>query len=172
MKKLFAAILALCMLFSVALAETVSLNWADFLPVLEAGNVEGDFVTFDEVAVKMWLPSGLNAVELTDEDREQGYIAYFTSDDESATVSVVYVDVNGMSLEDYTAHLTEYGATEIEAGTVNGLDCVSYKNTENDSLSLAFSTEAGYILEVTCAPASEEGAELVWGAVAASIQPE
>ena len=100
-----------------------------------------------------------------------GYIGYFAPDDQSAAVSIVYVDVNGMSLEDYTAQLESAGATEIEPGTVNGLPCVSYKLAEQDSVSIAFTTEAGYILEVTCTPLSVENAELVWGAVVASIQP-
>lgn len=171
MKKLLSVVIALCMMMCVALAEEVpALNWEDFEPALEAGGVTGQFYTFDEIAVKMWLPEGLNPVELTDEDKENGYIGYFQPEDQSATVAVMYVDVQGMSLEDYAAALPEYGATEIEVGTVNGLPCVSYELPEQDSVSVTFTTEAGYVLEVTCAPLSEENAELVWGAVVSSIQ--
>ena len=53
---------------------------------------------------------------------------------------------------------------------MNGLPCVSYKLPKQDSISVAFTTEAGYVLEVTCNPLSVENAELVWGAVIASIQ--
>ncbi len=172
MKKLLALVVALMMIATVAFAEAVpELNWEDFEPALEAGGVTGQFYTFDEIAIKMWLPDGFNPVELTDEDIEAGYIGYYRPDDNSADVAVMYVDVNGMSLEEYAAYLeSEAGATEIEIGTVNGFPCVSYNLPEQDSVSVTFTTEAGYVLEVTCQPVSEENAELVWGAVISSIQ--
>ena len=171
MKKLLAVIVALMLLASAAIAEAPALSWSDFEPVLEAGGVTGQFYTFDEIAIKIWLPDGMNAVELTDEDKANGYIGYYMPEDQSATVAVMYVDVNGMSLEEYGNYLTsEAGATEVEVGTVNGFPCVSYKLPEQDTVSVAFTTEAGYVLEVTCSPASEENADLVWGAVVSSIQ--
>lgn len=176
MKKLLCVAMALCLMLTAvaALAEAApALNWADFEPILKASEVSGQFYTFDEIAVKIWLPEGLNPVELTDEDKEAGYIGYFMPDDESAAVAVVYVDVNGMSLEEYGEYLsTQADATEVEVGTVNGFPCVSYKLPEQDSVSITFTTEAGYALEVTCKPLSVENAELVWGAVIASIQAE
>jgi len=174
MKKLLCVVMALCLALTavVALAEEApALNWEDIEPALEAGNVAGEFVTFDDIAVKIWIPEGLNPVELSQEDIDKGFIGYFAPDDQSAALSVVYVDVNGMSLEEYGEYLAnEAGASEIEVGTVNGLPCVSYKLAEQDTYSITFTTEAGYALEVTCWPASQEGAELVWGAVIGSIQ--
>ena len=173
MKKILAILMVLCMFAcSAALAEPVELNWEDVEPALSAGGVQGDFVTFDEIAVKIWLPSDLKPTELSDEDREAGYIGYFQTDAQDAIVAVMYVDVDGTSLEDYAAQLPDLGATEIEMVTLNGLSGVSYKLEENDTVSIAFTTEAGYILEVTMWPASEEGADLVWGCVGASIQAE
>ncbi len=173
MKKVFGILVALLIFATVAIAEEVpALNWADVEPVLEAGNVAGDFYTFDEIAIKIWMPEGLNPVELTEEDVEAGYIGYFQPEDESAAVAIMYVDVDGMTLEDYAAYLSdESDVTEVELGTVNGIPCISYKMPEQDSVSVMFATEAGYALEVTCLPMSEENAELVWGAVIASIQP-
>lgn len=174
MKKLVCVIAVLCLIVTAAAAlaeEAPALNWEDFAPILEAGGVSGEFYTFDEIDMKIWLPEGLNPVELTEEDRENGYIGYFMPEDESGAVAVVYVDVNGMSLEEYGEYLSsEAGATEIEVGSVNGFPCVSYKLPEQDSVSVTFTTEAGYALEVTCTPLSVENAELVWGAVISSIQ--
>ena len=173
MKKILAVIMALCMMLSVAALaeEPVALNWEDFEPALEAGGVTGQFYTFDEIDIKMWLPDGINPVELTDEDKANGYIGYFMPEDQSATVAVMYVDVNGMSIEEYAEQLaTMDDVTEIEQGTVNGFPCVSYNMPKQDSVSITFTTEAGYALEVTCTPMSEENAELVWGAVISSIQ--
>lgn len=174
MKKLLCAVLMLCMLATVGLAEEApALSWEKVAPVLEQGNVKGQFVAFDEIAIKIWLLDGLNAVKLSEEDRANGLIGYFMPADESARVAVMYVNVNGMGLEDYANYLSgESDVADVQIGTVNGLACVTYKQPEKDSMSMAFSTEAGYLLEVTCAPASQENADLVWGAVFASIQAE
>ena len=172
MKRILCALLMLCLLVPVALAEEANvLTWETVVPVLEAANVTGQFYTFEEVAVKIWLPDGMLPTELTEEDKEKGYIGYFMPEDQSAQMAVMYVDVNGMSLEEYAQYLaSEDGVTEIEMGTVNGLPCVSYKMPEQDSVSVTFTTQAGYALEVTCVPASVENADLVWGAVISSIQ--
>ena len=174
MKKIFAILMALCMFCGVAMAEAATeLNWDEIAPIIEQSGVAGDFVTFDEIAVKIWIPSDLQPAELTDEDRSNGFIGYFADAEQTASLSVVYVDVSGMSIEDYTAQLNEMeGVAEIEAGTVNGLPCVSYTMPEQDSGHIAFATEAGYILEVSVWPASAEGADLVWGIVLGSIQAE
>ena len=162
----------LCLVLPVALAEeTIALKWENVVPVLKAGNVTGQFYTFDEIAVKIWVPDGMLPIELSEEDNASGYIGYFMPEDQSVQMAVMYIDTDGMSLEEYAQYLTsEAGAAEVEMGTVNGFPCVSYKTQEQDSISVAFSTEAGYTLEVICAPVSVENAELVWGAVISSIQ--
>ena len=171
MKKLLALVMSLCLLCACCAyaEETVEINWSDVEAGLADSGVTGEFVTFDEIAVKIWIPEGLPAVELTDEDREAGYIGYFAN--EEAQMAVMYVNTNGASLDEYAQYLSsESDVTEIEKGTVNNFPCVSYKLPAQDSVCIAFTTEAGYILEVTCAPLSVENAELVWGAVIASIQ--
>lgn len=172
MKKILAILMALCMFCGVAMAEAaVELNWADVEPIIEASGVAGDFATFDEIAVKIWIPSDLQATELTDEDRQNGFIGYFADAEQTASLSVVYVNVEGMSIEDYAAQLAEMeDIAEIEVGTVNGLPCVTYTMPGQDSGHISFATEAGYILEVSVAPTSVEGADAVWGIVLGSIQ--
>ena len=174
MKKLFAAMIALCLLLcSAALAEeTVQVNWSDtFEGAIAAANIAGDFVTFDEIAVKFWIPAELKAVELTDEDKANGYIGYFADENNEAQLAVVYANVNGMTLEQYAeAVKASEGVAEVEMAVINGLPAVSYKVPESDTLNVAFTTQQGYVLEITMAPLSTEGADLVWGAVASSIQ--
>ena len=172
MKKILAILMLLCVFATAALAEVAEVNWSDVEPILEASGVEGEFRTFDEVAVKIWLPAEMQPSELTDDDKEQGFIAHFTDAEQSAQVSVVYVDVNGMSLEDYAAYLPEVGAENVEMEIINGLQAVEYTLPEQDSLSVAFASDSGSILEITMNPLSEEGADVVWAMVGASIQPE
>ena len=82
-------------------------------------------------------------------------------------------EMNGMSLEEYANSLNQMdGVTEVETATVNGLPCVTYRMPQQDTANIAFTTQSGSILEVTCWPLSVENADLVWGAVVASIQPE
>ena len=172
MKKLLCVLLLLCLLVPAALAEeTATLNWENVVPVLEAGNVTGQFYTFDEIAVKIWLPDGMEPTELTDEDREKGYIGYFMPEDQSAQMAVMYVNTNGASLDEYAQYLSsESDVAEIEKGTVNNFPCVSYKLPAQDSVCIAFTTEKGYILELSCAPMSNEGFAATAAIIVSSIQ--
>lgn len=165
MKKLVVLILALCMLCSVAFAN--ELTWASVEEA--ASKIAGEFKTFDEISVKIWIPEVLQAAELSDEDRENGYIGYFASDD--AAVAVQYVNMEGMSLEEYEAQLKEDSeVSDIEAGTVNGLPALSYAIKDKDTGVVAFTTEMGYILEVACGPLSNEGFAQMVGIILSSIQ--
>ena len=165
MKKLVVLILALCMLCSVAFAN--ELTWASVEET--ASQIAGEFKTFDEISVKIWIPEVLQAVELSDEDRESGYIGYFASDD--AAVAVQYVNMEGMSLEEYEAQLKEDSeVSDIEAGTVNGLPALSYAIKEKDTGVVAFTTEMGYILEVACGKMSAESLAAVVPFIISSIQ--
>lgn len=185
MKKIAALILTLAMLCAglafatetegeAAQAQTgaIEINWADLEAQAAETIAKGEFVNFDEIAVKMWMPSVLAEVELTDEDREQGYIAYYQAEDASAAIAVIYVDTDGMTLEAYKEHLVAAGATDIEDVVINGIEAVSYALTDSDTACVSFVTEAGYIFEVSGAPVSDEGFAAILQMVMASIQAE
>ena len=182
MKKLFALILAALMVLgcaAVASAEqvqTLELNWEDFAGEIEASEeakaaLSGDFVTMEEIALKIYIPAAFEQAELTDEDREAGYIAYFTMGEDKG-VGIQYVDVGGMSLEEYAQRLTEEYGFECTDAVVNGLPALAYSFTENDRETsvLAFSTEKGYILEIAFAPTNDEGFAAVAAVLMASVQ--
>ena len=167
MKKLFALLLTLCLLGSVAFAT--ELNWSDAEEA--ASQIDGEFQNIDAVNAKIWIPAVLKAVELNADDEEQGIVAYFMTEDQEAAVSVCYVNVDGMTLEEYEAELKEdEDVSEIEAGTVNGLPALSYMIKERDTAAIAFTTEQGYVLEVACAPMSDEGFAATAALIISSIQ--
>lgn len=183
MKKLIACALASCMLLSgtVVFADETeaitSLNWEDFVAINEASDndliSQGDFVTFDEIACKMWVPNVMKEVELTDEDKEAGYIGYYSTDDQDGVAAVMYVNMDGMELADYAKELEGMDDVEnIEMMTLNGFDAVSYDLPEKDTTCVSLATEAGYILEFSFAPMSDEGFQTVIAFMGASIQPE
>ena len=165
MKKLFALMLALClMLGGTALAET-EITWEEVAPILETAGVTGNFYTFEQIAIAIFIPDGMVEAELPDDS----YIGYFTAEDGSV-VALQYVNMEGMDLETYAAALESVGAAEIEIGKVNGLPCVTYEMPENKTINIAFTTEAGYILEAICGPINSEEDKLGASFVLSSIQ--
>ena len=169
MKKIFALMLALCLMLGCTAMADNEITWDQVLPIVEQAGLTGEFVTFDEIAVKIFVPDFMSAVELTDEDREKGYIGYFASEEGDA-IAVQYVNLDGMELADYAAQVAEAGGAEIESGTVNGLPCISYEYDSN--LCCSFTTQMGYILEVTVGPAADDDAKLAASVILASIQSE
>ena len=186
MKKRFVLVLVTMIAISsigmISLAEeesVVELNWSDVEEYVKMSGVKGDFVSFDEVAIKMWLPEELKEVELTDEDKEAGFIGYYeTTEDvpdmeQKAVVSVTYNDLGIMDIPDLEEILTGMeGVSEIEEGIVNGLPSVSYKLKEQDSASMTFITDSGYVLEFTFMPISSEEAFTMMSFIMCSIMPE
>ena len=181
MKKLFALILAALMVLgcvavaSAEQAQTLQLNWEEYAAEIEASEeakatLAGDFVTMEEIALKLYIPAAFEQVELTDEDREAGYIAYFAMGEDMG-IGIQYVDADGMSLEEYAQLLTE-DSIECTNAVVNGLPALAYSFTEDDreTAVLAFSTEKGYILEISFVPANDEGFAAIATVVMASIQ--
>ncbi|MBR7173110.1 MAG: hypothetical protein IKD50_01610 [Clostridia bacterium] len=176
MKKLIAILISLCLMLAAAgaFAETAitEMSWETVEPLLETYGLEGNFETFDEVAVQIWIPSSMTRSELTQEDVDKGFIAHFLDEDQTAQVSVVYVDVDGTTLEEYEKMLPDYGVSDIEELVINDIPALSYTVEETDSVTIAFETEGGYILEITMAPKSAEGADIAWYIVASSIMEE
>lgn len=167
MKKLFALLLTLCLLGSVAFAN--ELTWASVEET--ASQIDGEFKDIAEVNAKIWIPAILQSVELNSEDEEEGIVAYYMTEDQEAAVSINYVNFDGTTLEEYAELLKEdEDVSEIEMGTVNGIPALSYEVKERDTGVVAFTTEQGYILEVACAPMSDEGFVAVAGIILSSIQ--
>ena len=165
MKKLFALILSLCLLCGCTALADNDVTWEQVSALVEDAGITGNWYTFDDIAAAIYIPDGLVNSELPGEN----YIGYFAAEDGSA-VAVQYVNVEGMDLETYTAALPGVGATEIETGTVNGLPCVTYAVPANKTMNIAFTTEAGYILEVAIGPVEDDNAKTAAGIIMASIQ--
>ena len=166
MKKIFALMLALCLMLGCTAIADGDVTWEQVAPMLESAGVTGQFYTFEQIAVAVFIPEGASPAELPDDS----YIGYFTSDDgDDDTIAIQYVDVNGMSLEDYKAAVEETeGVTEVESGTVNGLPCISYEY--NGCMICSFTTEMGYILEVVVGPLANDEEKQAASFILASIQ--
>ena len=107
MKKLFALMLALCLLCSVALAEgPVELNWADVEAAAE--EVGGQFFAIEALGLVVWAPNDFYIVnEIPEEYAERGINGMFAAVDEegnlTGAITLQYLDVNGASVEECVA---------------------------------------------------------------------
>ena len=178
MKKLVAIILTLAMMlcagaaFATEDSDAIVINWAEIEAQAAETIAQGDFVTFDEIALKMWMPNVMLAVELTDDDKAQGYIGYYQTEDGTAAIGVMYVDVGGMTLEEYKEQAIEAGATDIEDVIINDVQAMSYTLSESDTTCVSIMTEAGYVFEVSGTPVSDENFAEKLSIVMSSIQAE
>ena len=170
MKKLIVVLLAFCMLFGFAHAEeTTEYSWANYEEGFEKSGIEAEFVTFDDVGVKILIPKALPKWDLTEEDINHGFIFYYADEKEETYVGMTYVPFD--TLEAY--HNEVKGVepiSDIREVTINGVPAISYQVKSNDSMSLAFVNDAGKLLEVTVRPLSQEYAKETWDMIISSIQ--
>ena len=156
MKKLFALMLALCLLCSVALAEgPVELNWADVEAAAE--EVGGQFFAIEALGLVVWAPNDFYIVnESPEEYAERGINGMFAAVDEegnlTGAITLQYLDVNGASVEECVAAIE--GASDPQDMIINGFPCVSFDLPEMDATCVAYATEQGNLFVVSFLPLS------------------
>ena len=169
MKKLFALLLALCLLGSFAMAETTEVtevNWADVEGA--ASEVGGQFVTVEALSMAFWLPEGFVQSELTEDQEAMGFFAIFNAEDNSGRIGMQFIEADGADVMDVIGEIE--GASDAEPMLVNGLSCVNFDMKDMDATCLAFGTQNGNILVITFAPMSNEDFAAKAMLVVASIQ--
>ncbi|MGM9604194.1 MAG: hypothetical protein ACI3XG_03945 [Faecousia sp.] len=177
MKKLISVlmVLALCLsLVPAALAaETESvITWEEVEALIAEEGWEGGFVELPEVGLKIWVPSVLGPVELTQEDVEASYIAYFITEDGSAALGITLYEA-GMTEDEVLAYLLESGCEDAEIAVINGTNFITYTNVTDEGVVCNVATlvsEDGYALEFAFS-AGDEDFEIVSAAMVSSIQP-
>ena len=173
MKKLFAVAVMLCLLCTAAFAEdTSTMNWADVEPTLTEQGLAGGFVVFEQLGLQIWLPEGLNQVEVSETDAAAGRLALFMDAEKTGYLAVDAMNVEGMTLDQYyeKAKATE-GLSDVEMVTVNGLNAVVYKSESMDFWSASLVDANSNIINFVMGPASEDGSQIVFSVILASLQP-
>ncbi len=118
---------------------------------------EGQLVEFSAVPCKIWIPATLQAEILSDIYSQSGFVGYYTSADRKDVVSIVDVNVGGMSIADYKKAVENYeGVSEVASLNVNGMEGVIYNLKRTDSTSVSFITDSGHVMEFTFAPMSDD----------------
>lgn len=168
------AMLLVAVLSGTAFAQTETatvVNWEDVSAAVEAAGISGQFYNVGDSGLCMWIPDVFTEVELTEEEVADGYMAYLTTEDESAVVSVTYAAIDGLTVDGLYNLFTETeGIEDLEIVVINGIAAVSYEMPEQDSMTVSFVDDDGYAFEFTFAPVSDEGFAQVATLMAASIQ--
>lgn len=152
-------------------AEIVEVKWRDVQEILASSGIEGEFVELEELPVKFFLPSIFLPVELTDEDLEDGFIAYFMTEDETASIGVQLVESDFTTLEEYADALADMGVKDAEYANINGKLALNYVDPDNEDISaIAFIDDEGRILEFAFSPVSDEGFAGIAMLIGGSIQ--
>ena len=135
----------LCILLVLLLAVTACAAMAE-------GLNEEEFVVLNYTGLKMWVPAGLERIELTEEELAVGIIDCFENEDAEQ-----YVDV--FSNPDLTGTLDEYLAeiqddpyfTDVTLASVNDLPCLTYVTKEEDLVvyTAVFSSDDGHYIEIS-----------------------
>ncbi len=173
MKKLFALILALALMLSampVFATETqvTEINWSD-VEVL-ADMVEGEFVTLENIGLKLWIPADFKPMELTEEQAGVGMLAIYATEGDTAAVSVQYVESNGLTMDEFINQMMENGGAEPEQVLINGLEGVGYDLPAENTSCAVFQTESGNFVQVMVAPVTADTDSTVLMMIISSIQ--
>ncbi len=160
---------AFCMMLCLLTAQSVSLvsaaeaaepltaEWEDMQSSLEEAGYAGYDFEPAELPIRIWIPDTLWQTELTEEDREEGYIGYFENEEAGQAMAVMYVDMGGMDLEGYIQVLEQGDATGIRRAQINGMDAVLYDIADEDVAVVSFAVDGGYNLELSFRPVSDDG---------------
>ena len=187
MKKILAFVMVLCILSSIQVSafaakqvkksnEKKEYLWSDVKDAVKESGVSGRFVTFDEVALTFWLPDELKDV-LEKEDKDEGYIGIYLTDDGEGYVDVTYEKSEWDSLEKMRDDYIAAQVDGVELVTINGMDALEYllKDEENNALYWceAFLTDAGNLVTVSVYPVTDdENSQYLVFTIVSSIQPE
>lgn len=175
MKKLLAIVLALLcavMLPLCAMAETAVITWDDFgAPVVEAGEIEGQFYSIESLGLAVWLPDGLKNAEISEEDANAGRLCLMMDDEKTCAFIVDAVYVDGMTLDQAYENAVANGMVEPEIMNINGLDALTYKNEAiNAGCVVLVDTNSNMII-FSITPINSDDAVLVYTLILSSIMP-
>lgn len=171
MKKLFAVMMALClMLTAAAFAEgtdTVVINWADH--EAEAANIQGVFGNISTTGLKMFVPDEFENQEISEETMKGGTILVLKSNQEEK--AIVNAQVMGGDIATVKATLEQQGAT-VRNATINGIPAIMFTAGSNGVVAscFGFSTTAGMTLIFTFTNADQEPYTSLYKVMASSIQ--
>lgn len=173
MKKLFALMLALCLMGSCcafAEEESKELNWEE-VEALSA-QYEGSLKAIADTGLAMYVPDSFAAAELTEEQIAQGNF-FLLKDENNYRVSAMLQSLGSLELSDFVAEQLKAGATEMEEIALNGIPAMSYDfevNGEKIGCITFYNDTDNTVLTLSFAPADNEAYQEIIALMMGSIQ--
>ena len=178
MKKLFAALLSLCLVLTgvAAIAEGTAatneptvINFSDY--EAKAAATEGQFGNISETGLKMFVPAEFKDTELTEEAKANGTFMVLKVDGKDVAVTGQLVKTD---IETFAAVAEKDGHSTFPV-IINGVKYIEFSVADNGSIASSFclSTTDGNTLVFTFAMAESqrEAYTDVFKMMAASMQP-
>ena len=178
MKKLLIVFLALCLFVFPAMAQTQDdpqvITWDELEESFLETGYNYDFWNIYDLGFKIMIPAGLEPVELSQENIDDGFAAIFATEDQNIMVLISYRDLGCETLEE-VAQLVLENIEDAKFGgffKINGFDAIMFLNPGNDDLTVAIgTTEPKHFIQVSIKPISNEEINKLSGFIFGSIQP-
>ena len=182
MKKLLALLLALCALFTFAMAETETaeetetlpeVKWEDISPLIDTSL--GQFIPIGSLPYVFWSPDPFDWEAAEEEGTLECYAAMGeTADGTSYTIRVAVLDPATYSEEfmDSYAQIAE-DWTDYDKGLINGMKAATFYVTDGDITQACFviwPDEATAVM-MSAVPFLADDLGLLFSAMCASVQP-
>ncbi|MBQ7487309.1 MAG: hypothetical protein IJT77_07435 [Clostridia bacterium] len=176
MKKLISVITVLLLVMSLSAAfaeeEVPEINWADYEADVASLGYGTNFITFDDVAVKMWMPDIMVQYEVDDESRASGVIDLYGNEDGSAGMVAMLIDGKYDDITELADEISK-SSEDVEVAILNGLGVLTYTTPDDpDTRYVAFLVESGEVFMLGLYPMTNETFETLASCMVASIQPE
>ena len=168
MRKVFALLVCLCMMVSVALAEDVpELNWAEI--GTEEVQAQGEFWQIDTIV--FWIPSVMASVDVSGMEGFFKPAALYGTEDGAYAVTLFVSEAEG--LEQYAALMEkEGGGSNFRNLIVNGVECIGYEVESANMECLLYPVTENKILTFSFVPMDgDDDWDGTKAAIIASIQP-
>lgn len=181
MKKLFALLLALVMLFALsatAMAEEAkgsddtasvpkTLSWFTARRGIQQAELTGEFYQIQDLDIDIWVPDLLQPVK---EVSENTFCA-FEAENKGAVISVNHLTFDGQpTLEEVEKMAVDQGSVSDGMFWINGFDTLVLETKSEDSLSVIIMITDGGAMEFAFAPISNPDVYFMASLVMSTIQ--
>ena len=131
--------------------------------ILGAAAQVGIFLTFIiATALGIFTPA-----ELTEEDKADGTIAFYTTGNENNFLLLNYSSYENLTIETFYYYFLQNGYS-VELISVNGIPAILQRDETRNQILLIFQTRDGKFLQLIFSPLSDE---VIFAPIIASIQP-
>ena len=148
MKKIISLIVAAILLLTfTAVAEeegTQTYSWEEYEQLAKLMGAEGNFATYSQFNLKMWIPAEFEQAETIEEDQSAaGYIDFFGSDEHPLAIGVQFTNV-GEGIETVEDLLDSLDKEQYDAPTLTRINSYNVLLlTENGGENLIVAISAG-----------------------------